>query len=87
MFPVPPAPPQTPRQYRSVIFQPNITGEDFTAQLNAVPPDSDDEIPTRSDQPPVHVSPIKRRRNFQNINKLSDLEVWNRTDEDILGEC
>ena len=52
---------------------------------------SDDDV-NSSDKdisaPPVLVSPIKRRQcaTAPGINKQSDLEVWELSDEDIIGE-
>jgi len=51
--------------------------------------DSDVDVAVAQDifAPPVLISPIKRhqRRAAPAINRLTDLEVWNMTDEEIIG--
>ena len=51
--------------------------------------DSDVDVAVTQDifAPPVLISPIKRRQRqaAPTINRLTDLEVWNMSDEEIIG--
>jgi len=63
-------------------------GEDFPP-VSASSSDSDIGVAVTKDvfAPPVIISPIKRRQRqaAPTINRLSDLEVWGMSDEEIIG--
>ena len=77
----PPRRPQCP-----LIFQ-IATQEDFSQEMAAIPPDSD-EVDTVDNHNclPIIISPIKKCQKAVSINQQSDLAVWAMEDQEIIGK-
>jgi len=77
-------PPRTPQCL--FIFQIAIQ-EDFSQELAAIPPDSDeDDTVDNHNCLPIIVSPIKKFQKAVSINQQSDLAVWAMEDQEIIGK-
>ena len=77
-------PPRTPQ--RPLIFQ-IATQEDFSRELAAIPPDSDDDDSVDNhSRPPIIISPIKKHHKAVSINQQADLAVWAMEDQEIIGK-
>jgi hypothetical protein len=69
-----------------LIFQ-IATQEDFSRELAAIPPDSDeDDTVDNRNCLPIIVSPIKKRQKAVSINQQSDVAVWAMEDQEIIGK-
>ena len=82
---MPPKPTTCGRSTNRVVNFPrprSLTPETFD-EPSVLPSDTEDDAP-----PPALVSPIKRRRGrtqLVSINKKSDAEVWDLSDDQIIG--
>ncbi|PPQ84415.1 hypothetical protein CVT26_006537 [Gymnopilus dilepis] len=76
-FPVMPRPPETPpRQYT---FH-NSFQDNFDSHAASGYSGQDQQAPF---EPPIIMSPIKRRRGKKTVNGMSDLEAWSLSDSEI----
>jgi hypothetical protein len=85
---VPVLEPSTPPQQTGKAHNPS-SGEVFNFAGISASSDDEPRAAHAADVPPVLVSPIKcrQRRAAPGINRLSDIEVWGMTDEEIIGVC
>jgi hypothetical protein len=72
--------------------RPSSPGEDFPS----TPPGSDSEDdtvvnmgsqPKTRKPPPIIISPVKKKRAALGITRLTDLEVWDMPDDEIIRAC
>ena len=94
-FPAPPSTPPAPRRAAQYIpppiCLPESPGEDIQVpsfSLTTSDSEEDTAVNTIQRPAPILVSPIKKRQRkaAPTINKLSDLAVWDMSDEEIIGE-
>jgi len=92
--PLPVAPPRifAIAQYTPPAFpdRPSSLGEEFPSTPSCSDSEGDTVVNAGSKLrklPPIIISPVKKKRALQGITKLSDLEVWDKPDEEIIGMC
>lgn len=85
----PVTPPPRPRGQAGRLYL-ETPGEQFPP-VSPGSSDSNVDVAVTEDvfAPPILISPIKRRQRqaAPTINRLTDLEVWDMTDQEIIGRC
>lgn len=82
------APARSQSQSRTPAASRGSTPHNQTPQAFRTPDGSGDEGSTSSRSYPVVVSPVKQRQRAKNVStkRMSDSEVWEMDDDEIIGE-